>query len=384
MLAQGHMKKLRFYSLRLLVGLLSLAITLLVMEGGLRLSGERPQIPIQYPGYVAKPYGADLAPASFPGWMNSYGAFDVEHSIEKPPGIYRIGLLGDSFLGLTIYPHEKQVPQLLQAALDDASIEVLNFSVSSAGTATEYVRYLEQASRFDLDLVLLFFTASNDPRNNSIDLHPLVEANPFPIPGFRLDDNGELVRQDIPAAVGADWYYRHPAADFLVRHSVLYGIVTRYWQQRNGAQVNVSEQETWEITASFLQYPYPEEVENAWEVTGALILKLRDAVEADGAAFAVVIVPTAWDIHPEWNYLLYKNLGQDIHIQYDLPYNEFYRKVGNTGFPILDLRPVLLDALADDPTPLYDASAHWSERGHQVVAQAVAAFLHDQHLLPSE
>ncbi|MBZ0310363.1 MAG: hypothetical protein K8I82_30155, partial [Anaerolineae bacterium] len=164
-----------------------------------------------------------------------------------------------------------------------------------------------------------------------------------------------------------------------------YGIVTRYWQELNGAQVNLPEEETWGITASFLQYPYPPEVERAWEVTGALILKLREAVEADGAAFAIVIVPTAWDIHPdEWNYLLYQNLGQDIHIQYDLPYNEFYRKVGNAGIPILDLRPVLLEALADDPTPLYDASAHWSERGHQVVAAAVAAFLHDQNLLPSE
>ncbi len=378
------MKKLRFYGLRLLIVVLSVAVTLLVIEGGLRLNGERPQLPIEYPDYVARPYGPDLSPASFPNWMNSHGAFDVEHSLEKPPGIYRIGLLGDSFLGLSIYPHEKQVPQVLQATLNDPSIEVLNFSVSSAGTATAYIRYLEQASHFDLDLVLLFFTAGNDPRNNSIVLNPLVEANPFPIPGFRLNENGELVRQDIPAAVGADWYYRHPVADFLVRHSVLYGIVTRYWQRLNGAQVNVPEQETWEITASFLQYPYTQEVENAWEVTRALILKLRDEVEADGAVFAIVIVPTVWDIHPDWNYLLYQNLGQDIHIQYDLPYNEFYRKVGDAGIPILDLRPVLLEALADDPTPLYDASAHWSERGHQVVATAIAKFLRDQKLIPSK
>lgn len=100
------------------------------------------------------------------GRSNSLGYRDREHSVEKPPGTYRIAVLGDSIAaGYRIERTEDAFPALLEAMLRARGlpVEVLSFGVTGYNTAQEVETLRARALRFDPDLVLLAY-CHNDRR----------------------------------------------------------------------------------------------------------------------------------------------------------------------------------------------------------------------------
>jgi hypothetical protein len=369
--------------------LASIIVGGVVCEIAARRLGEDMIPPQPFTSYLPRPWGSVMSPDIAPtGMVNSFGTFDVEHTLEKSPGTLRIATLGDSFLGLATLPHAEQTPQLLQATMNNDSLsrntfgtfEVLNFSVSSAGTATEYLRYLHDARRFKPELVLVFFTVSNDVRNNSVVLQPMVEACPLPLPGFVLGADGGLKQVTMPPALGAYYYYDSAIGHLLVAHSAVYRKTSRAFQKLKGARAAVSSEEQWAITTSFLQQPYRSEVKDAWDLTEALFVALKKAVASDGANLAVVLVPTSWDIEPSWKEWLFQQIpvARTEAIDFDLPYNEAVLRLRRHDIRALDLRPQFRQALRDNPAQLlYDASGHWSVRGHATAAKATGEFVRE-------
>jgi hypothetical protein len=177
---------------------ISLALSLAMGEWVARSAGEDMTPPPPLTSYLASPWGSVMARAVAPDTANSHGSFDLERPLSKPVGTLRVAVLGDSFLGLPTLPHEVQAPQSIKRELDrmkgcgDRTCEILNFSVSSAGTVNELLRYRLDARRFAPDLTVVFFTVSNDARNNSVTLQPRMEAAPIPLPGFTLHPDGSL------------------------------------------------------------------------------------------------------------------------------------------------------------------------------------------------
>ena len=101
------------YSRKLVRAGLAVAVAVLVLlatEGAVRLLGIAPQLQLQYPRMVPDPYLPFRPPANAtyvtrePSGdfelrvrTNSAGFRDTEHAIPKPPGVFRIVALGDSF-----------------------------------------------------------------------------------------------------------------------------------------------------------------------------------------------------------------------------------------------------------------------------------------------
>jgi hypothetical protein len=100
--------------------------------------------------------------------INSQGIrSDRVYSLAKPPGCYRILLLGDSqFLGFEVNL-EDSFPYILQHNLDKLgyNCEVINLAVSGFGTAEMLVTLLNQGFSYDPDLVV-FEWHSSDLENN--------------------------------------------------------------------------------------------------------------------------------------------------------------------------------------------------------------------------
>lgn len=100
------------------------------------------------------------------GQSNSLGYRDREHSVDKPPGTYRIVVLGDSIAaGYRIERTEDAFPALLEAILraQGLPVEVLSFGVTGYNTAQEVETLRARALRFAPDLVLLAY-CHNDRR----------------------------------------------------------------------------------------------------------------------------------------------------------------------------------------------------------------------------
>ena len=102
--------------------------------------------------------------------VNAHGMWDVQRSVAKPAGTYRIVLLGDSVPNDTFVPFEERFHRLLErrlradppAFLGTKRAEVLNFAVEGYNTAQEQRLFEKVARRFAPDLVLWAYVL-NDP-----------------------------------------------------------------------------------------------------------------------------------------------------------------------------------------------------------------------------
>lgn len=160
--------------------------------------------------------------------MNEQGMRDDEsHPYEKPAGVYRVLLLGDSFTeGFTVSLDEHFAPELERrlTAAAGRPVEVLNAGVSAWGSAQELLYYTLEGKRFSPDLVVLLFNPGNDLGENVPGLgrpEPKLAVKPsYSLRGgaLRLNDFPVQNRARMP---GSD----DPIEDFLERRTQAFPVL---------------------------------------------------------------------------------------------------------------------------------------------------------------
>jgi lysophospholipase L1-like esterase len=184
-----------------LVVALSLIFALAVVEGALRV------LDISYPEFnrLDTKYGWTPRPGA-DGWyafegrtrfaINQDGFRDIDHAIQKPEGVIRIAVLGDSFTEGREVPLNKTFWKVMEARLQDCAprgneaFEVLGFGVNGYGAAQELMVLRDKVWKYAPDAVVLAFFTGNDVVNNEpeLDRHPDRSY-------YRLE-NGALVFDD--------------------------------------------------------------------------------------------------------------------------------------------------------------------------------------------
>jgi hypothetical protein len=89
----------------------------------------------------------------------SWGFHDQERSLEKPAGLTRMAVLGDSYVEALQVPFPKSATQLLETRLNERrarTYEVLNFGISGYGLGQELLAFEHFAKRFSPDVVFVF------------------------------------------------------------------------------------------------------------------------------------------------------------------------------------------------------------------------------------
>ena len=175
---RGNAKRGGRWHRQLILLLVGLALGLAVSEVTLRLAG------VSYPQpYAPDPYcGTRLRP-DWEGWWRKEGSAYIrinrcgfrqgDREPAKPPGSFRVAVLGDSFIEAFQVPDEQTFCAQLELRLQDSPVltdrrvEVLNFGVSGYGTAQELLMLRHYVWQYQPDLVLLAFFPGNDLRNNS-------------------------------------------------------------------------------------------------------------------------------------------------------------------------------------------------------------------------
>jgi len=99
--------------------------------------------------------------------VNHLGLRDRERDHAKPPGVFRVLLLGDSFVEAMHVPIEATIGYRLEEALNTPGgprVEVLNAGVSGYGTASEVLFFEREGKRYAPDVVVLaFYPAEERP-----------------------------------------------------------------------------------------------------------------------------------------------------------------------------------------------------------------------------
>ena len=122
---------------------------------------------------------------------NSEGFYDYDHQVDKSDGVYRIILLGDSFVASLQTDFDNILGKQLErklSGLTQKKVEVIAIGLGDTGTAQQFLALKQIGLKYKPDLVVHLFLTANDLKNNS----PGLQKDQFR-PYFQLDENDTLV-----------------------------------------------------------------------------------------------------------------------------------------------------------------------------------------------
>ena len=314
--------------------------------------------------------------------VSSAGLRDREHTVSKPPGVYRIAIIGDSYSEAMHVPVDSTYWARLPADLERCGyphrpVEMLNFGVSGHGTAQELLM-LPRAWRYRPDLVLLQVTVHNDIRNNVTELEAAAG-----MPFFVLDSD-RLVLADKGLRRDYERQQRLPRRVFRALLDLrLVQLFHRAWtaDQRRARGVELVPSFGGLRRSDLPVFAPPRDAvwTRAWNVTERLIEAIRDSAAAHAVPVAMVIVatPSAVSPRPETRAAVAESLGVD-----DLLYPDRRLLAAGKarGIPTVSLGPPMAAYAESSGTFLHGFGdrldqGHWNAAGHRVAARTVAGFL---------
>ena len=335
--------------------------------------------------------------------INSQGLRDREIPYENESDATRILMLGDSTTAAMQVTLEDTFVKQLESELNatDGDWEVINAGVNAYGTDNELLFYRLEGEKYDPDIVFLNMYLANDVYNN----HPTLElryggqsAKPY----FTLNDAGDLELQNFPVEDTATFWTK--VGTFLKKHFQLPRFVAQTlalrgeipgWMQPivrlfgggRGATAASDDAESADQVDSSAEAsdggetavqtpprrpdicdpdPLPI-IENAWNVTEALILELDKEVADNGAQLAVLIIPAAPQIVPPAE-------GEEWYC--DVPNDRLTAFLDDNSIPYLDMLPDFREeALAGNGPYYFERDFHMNNLGHDLASDLLYEFV---------
>lgn len=303
--------------------------------------------------------------------FNRVGFRGPDRPFEKPEGVRRIAVVGDSFVAAVSVEEEETMVCRLEAMLNRSHPgvrwEVLNFGVSGSGTGQELLLYQRLVHRFEPDVVLCAFFVGNDLSDNCNRLSSQPRIY------YDLDEQGHL--HQVPFSPN-----RARASALLNRYSRFY-----VWQKglfrraRNNlrAQIGQLANGDWVFCRK-----EPEDVARAWKITGELLKAFRREVESRGSLFAVVLLPSPRQIYKDYFQDMLELTGELAgHFDPEYPEQRLGALCREAGIPLLtmidDFRQAAPSAsIALKQDQLYNGGAgHFNRRANAIATRAVHRFL---------
>jgi lysophospholipase L1-like esterase len=277
--------------------------------------------------------------------INADGFRDGPYARRKPPGTFRIVVLGDSVaFGFGVQAEEtfpKQLEQLLRVRLAPADVEVLNLGVNGYNPYTEAMLFVDVGVDYEADLVLVQF-CPNDLGDPTLFESTAQIAIDFPVEAF--PDPGRKRRPTLPERACRG-----------LRTCMLIGHVLAGWE--DGPTVD-------DVRAAGM--PVVGDRELAW--LRRRYAEIATAARAHGAAFALLVVPMppAVEGRPAPLHERIVTLARDA------------------GWTTVDPLPALQEATARDHVAVFLPRDPWhlTPGGHRIVAAAIVTELARSHLLP--
>jgi hypothetical protein len=125
--------------------------------------------------------------------------------------------------------------------------------------------------------------------------------------------------------------------------------------------------------------------EGGWRITRRLILEMDALARANGAKFAVMVVPERLQVEPDFRARIE---AENSGIRLD-PARINVLLAGfcsSAGIPLFDPTPTFARAYCEEGSLLYNriVDRHWNAAGHELAATELARFLDLRKLVPSE
>ncbi len=333
----------------LLKTLLAMALTMILLEAGVRLLLPQRSFSISVntwdPAWGVRHIPGRVGFQHTPEFdvtlrINARGLRDDDHPYTAPPGVRRILCLGDSFTCGYGVEASETFPELLEDFLDKDGDRwaVINAGVGSTGTAHQLAWFLDEGRRYEADDVVLCFFPGNDFWDNAV-------------AGIFAVEDGELVRRPAPApgALRLKWLFeRLPWHGRLLARShaamMLRRCLGAWHQRRLDRQDDPVE---------------PDHAILAWrdDLTRRIFAALHAACREQGRRLHVMLMPAPDETDLPARTRALQSFLEDL------------------GVDCLDLAPGLAARERAGEAVTFPRDGHWNAAGHREVARALHEFL---------
>ncbi len=319
---------------------------------------------------------------------NSIGLRDTEHLIKNTEGVFRILILGDSFMEAysvdTYDAFHKQVEKNL-ASLGIKS-ELINLGVGGYGTLQEYLIFNEIGRSYSPDLVMLGFFYGNDLIDNSnskaISSNSKRRNKPYLNPD---SDDWQIVPFDFEAS--KERYAVEKAKQFPLgeKNSRRSALIWKVSEEFNRVLIQVkqylfSNKKSEESLDDNQLCSDPKEYARAWDITKRIISQLKNEVEGMGSQLVVFSVPS---IHTAENKDIKKEITSENLCNEKAGFSRLNKMLDKLDIVFIDLFPHFSKAMQEDALELFRYSdEHWNSKGHSLAAKIVTSSIVEKGLLP--
>jgi len=320
---------------------------------------------------------------------NGKGMRGPEVDYEKPDDVYRILVIGDSFVEAIQVDFEDTFPAQLQDMLDDEEIngkrvEVIAMGRTGWGTLHEYIYYHHEGYKFNADLVVLTFYINDVADNFTIFFYPNINNTNFEF--VFADNTVQLVDTN-----------QQPLPPNQTR--ILYNGLPTWLQNTNLAKmaVRIGDPPIPVLTpGTVLERVHPQyyiyvtepEVEGypeAWERTEKGIALLANEVQANGGQLVIMPIfigeEQIYNVSGWW-----PELVEGWQWDPNLPDEILGGIAERTGAELARTRPTY-DAYAEEVNGevfnllFLPEDGHFNEVGHKLTAQALYDYLDESGII---
>ncbi len=292
--------------------------------------------------------------------FNSAGMRDREHPVPKPADVFRVLVLGDSFIEALQVPFEASFPSLLERAFEGRSprrVEVVNASVSGWGTDDELQYLNSYGLQWEPDLVVVAMTLHNDISDN------LRQR-------FHTMQDRTLIEQARDRMSFTD-YKLLQLKGFLATRSHAYQLASR------ARRVREMKGEARQLGIHVMELFHAEtdaRIAKGVALTGLLLERMKARASARRARVVLVLLPLGVQVSDaKFDELARVAAVARDTLRLDKPQLLMLTLAEQTGIPAIDLLPAFRDWTANGRGPLYlERDGHWNEQGHRVAAAIVS------------
>lgn len=301
--------------------------------------------------------------------INSFGMRDREYARQKPAGVFRVAVLGDSFTWGFGVDNEEIFTEVLEKKLG-SGYEVLNCGVSGFGRGQQLLYMQSDVLAFEPDALIVVAYPGNDLYDNLAD-NPKYEI--YPRPSFDVGPDGKLLVKGVPV--------QEPSGNFqerlFMRHT---GKWMRYYSRSYlfrifyhlFAQINKSfDENPGDYLNEIFMVEKLERLQKETAVEKAVLAELKRILEARRIPLLYVIATTPEQVRQDLQKTLQTRFPATA-VDWLQSTHLMEKAASDVRIAVFDLQPMLEAQEKEGQAVHNQKDFHWNVTGNRLVGEALS------------